>query len=204
LDGELWIGRRQFQKTISVVRRQDGGEAWKQVRYVLFDAPTVDGAFEQRQTRLTYLITGSKCRYARVLEQSICTGSDQLRQELARIEALGGEGLMLRQPGSAYVAGRSATLLKVKTFHDAEAVVVSHLPGTGRHRGRLGAVLVALPNGIQFAVGSGFTDAQRTHPPAIGSTITFRYQELTNGGVPRFPTFVRVRQEESTQASRLF
>jgi DNA ligase-1 len=68
----------------------------------------------------------------------------------------------------------------------------------------LGAVLVALPNGIQFAVGSGFTDAQRAHPPANGSTITFRYQELTNGGVPRFPTFVRVRQEESAQANRLF
>jgi DNA ligase-1 len=174
------------------------------VRYVLFDAPTVDGAFEQRQARLSQLIAGSKCRYARVLEQSICTGSDQLRQELTRIEALGGEGLMLRQPGSAYAAGRSSTLLKVKTFHDAEAVVLSHLPGTGRHRGRLGAVLVALPNGTQFAVGSGFTDALRTHPPAIGSTITFRYQELTNGGVPRFPTFVRVRHEESTQANRLF
>ena len=36
----------------------------------------------------------------------------------------GGEGLMLRQPGSKYVAGRSSTLLKVKTFHDAEAVVI--------------------------------------------------------------------------------
>ena len=49
---------------------------------------------------------------------------------------------MLRQPGSRYEAGRSATLLKVKTFHDAEGRVVEHLPGKGRHEGGLGAVVV--------------------------------------------------------------
>ena len=54
---------------------------------------------------------------------------------------------MLRQPGSKYVAGRSTTLLKVKTFHDAEAVVVGHQAGAGRHKGRMGALLVRLPNG---------------------------------------------------------
>jgi hypothetical protein len=35
-------------------------------------------------------------------------------------------------------------------------------------------------------------DAERSNPPAIGRTITFHYQELTDAGVPRFPTFVRV------------
>jgi DNA ligase-1 len=102
---------------------------------------------------------------------------------------------MLRQPASAYVAGRSATLLKVKRFQDAEARVVGHQPGTGRHKGRLGALL-ELANGTQFAVGTGLTDAQRENPPPIGSMITFTYQELTDGGMPRFPTFVGVRQEE--------
>ena len=48
--------------------------------------------------------------YARVHEHVPCSGIDQLRRELARVEALGGEGLMLRQPESRYEAGRSATL----------------------------------------------------------------------------------------------
>ena len=130
LDGELWLGRKKFQRTVSIVRRQDGGE-----------------------------------------------------------------GLMLRQPGSRYESGRSSTLLKVKTFHDAEARVLEHLPGSGRHRGRLGALLVELPSGTQFSVGTGFTDAQRGDPPPVGSHITFRYQELTDGGVPRFPSFVRTRPD---------
>ena len=95
---------------------------------------------------------------------------DALKAELARVESLGGEGLMLRQPGSQYEAGRSTTLLKVKTFHDAEGRVVEHLAGKGRHAGRLGAVVVELPDGQTFSVGTGFSDAQRQNPPAVGST----------------------------------
>ena len=99
---------------------------------------------------------------------------------------------MLRQPGSAYELGRSFTLLKIKSFHDAEAVVLAHQPGKGRHKGRLGALAVRLPDGTEFSVGTGFSDAERATPPPIGSTVTFRYQELSDSGVPRFPSFVRV------------
>jgi DNA ligase-1 len=96
---------------------------------------------------------------------------------------------MLRQPGSLYEAGRSRTLLKVKRWQDAEALVVGHEPGAGRHKGRLGALLVETPDGVRFAVGTGFSDKQREEPPSIGATITFRYQELSDRGVPRFPVF---------------
>ena len=82
---------------------------------------------------------------------------------------------------------------QVKTFHDAEGRVIEHLPGRGRHAGRLGAVVVVLPNGQTFSVGTGFTDSQRQNPPPVGSIVTVRYQELTDRGVPRFPSFVPVR-----------
>jgi len=120
---------------------------------------------------------------------------EALRAELGRIEALGGEGLMLREPGSRYAAGRSSTLLKVKSFHDAEAVVVGHQAGAGRHVGRLGALLVRLPDGTDFAIGTGFSDREREQPPAIGTKVTFRYQELSDAGVPRFPSYVGLRSE---------
>jgi len=51
------------------------------------------------------------------------------------------------------------------------------------------------PNGVQFSLGNGFTEYEHTHPPPIGSVITFQYQEVTNNGVPRFPSFVRVRAD---------
>jgi DNA ligase-1 len=71
-------------------------------------------------------------------------------------------------------------------------LVVGHEPGAGQHKGRLGALLVETPEGVRFAVGTGFSDKQREEPPPIGATITFRYQELSDRGVPRFPVFARI------------
>jgi DNA ligase-1 len=192
LDGELWLARKSFQKTISIVRRQDQPAAWSEIKFLIFDAPQVAAPFETRLASVTATFQEHSPVYANVLAQQRCKSPSHLHQELTRIESLGGEGLMLRQPESAYEAGRSSTLLKVKTFHDAEAVVIDHLIGRGRHKGRLGALLVRLPDGTEFSVGTGLTDAQRNDPPPIGTTITFRYQELTDGGVPRFPSFVGV------------
>ncbi len=197
LDGELWIGRKEFSTTVAIVRRQDGGDLWRRVRFVVFDAPEVNEAIEARQQALRDLLPAGHSPFATVLDQTRCQNRHHLAAELARIEALGGEGVMLRQPGSLYVPSRSTTLLKVKSFHDVDAVVVGHQPGTGRHRGRLGALLVQLPNGAQCAVGTGLTDAERERPPAIGSVITLKYQELTSAGVPRFPVFVRERSDHS-------
>jgi len=134
-----------------------------------------------------------RATYARIHEHYVCSGIAHLREELARVEKLGGEGLMARKPASLYEAGRSTSLLKVKTFHDAEARVLEHIAGAGRHKGRLGALLVTLADGTRFSVGTGFSDQERGAPPPIGSIITFRYQELSDGGVPRFPSFVGVR-----------
>jgi len=98
----------------------------------------------------------------------------------------------LRQPGSKYEFGRSETLLKVKRFLDAEARVIGYQPGKGKHSGKLGALMVELEDGTKFSLGTGFTDQQRESPPSIGSFVTFRYQELSKTGVPRFPSFLRI------------
>lgn len=195
LDGELWIARKQFQRTVGIVRRQDRSDHWKEVSYVAFDAPASDGPFEARLAFVRDYVGRHLPPYLRAHEHSACEGVEHLRAELARIEALGGEGLMLRQPASTYEVGRSITLLKVKSFLDAEARVLEHLPGAGRHKGRLGALFVELADGTKFSVGTGFSDAQRQQPPAVGSLIAFRYQELSEGGVPRFPSFLGVRHD---------
>lgn len=193
LDGELWIGRKAFQRTVGVVRRQDRSEHWREVAFLVFDAPGVAGPFEGRLAFVRDHMARLAPAHARAHEHVACRDLDHLRAELARVEALGGEGLMLRRPGSPYEVGRSLTLLKVKTFRDDEARVVDHLAGAGRHKGRLGALLVELADGTRFAVGTGLSDAERAAPPPLGSLITFRYQELSDAGVPRFPSYVGLR-----------
>lgn len=202
LDGELWVDRKKFSRAISIVRSGAAGDDWREVRYVVFDAPNARGSFEDRAAHARKVLARAGAPHASWHEQVTCSGFDHLRDELARVEALGGEGLMLRQPGSTYVVGRSTTLLKVKTFHDAEARVVGHAPGTGKHKCRLGALVVELPGGTRFNVGTGMSDAERETPPRIGAVITFRYQELSDDGVPRFPSYVGERIDVELPAAR--
>ena len=192
LDGELFLARKSFQKTVAIVRRQDKSDHWKQIKFLIFDAPGHGGTFEERMKQIEKL---ARHTYAEAHPHALCMGLEHLKEELARVEALGGEGVMLRQPKSMYVAGRSSTLLKVKSFKDDEAVVIGHQAGAGRHKGRLGALVVRLANGTEFSIGTGFSDKQREDPPPVGSVIVFRYQELSDGGVPRFPSFHGVRED---------
>lgn len=212
LDGELWMARKSFQVTSGIVRRHSGGD-WSKITFRVFDAPSQPVPFEERQKFLLELLRGRAASESVwwIEPQVRCSGLEHLRAELARVETLGAEGLMLRQPGSFYESGRSNTLLKVKTFYDSEAVVIDYEKGKGRHKGRLGALICmsngavfkvgdgttsfALSKGTVFKVGTGFTDAQRNNPPPIGSTITFRFQELTDDGKPRFSSFIRMYQE---------
>ncbi len=194
LDGELWIARKAFQRTVGIVRRQDKTELWQEVQFLIFDAPAQAAGFEARMAYLAQQLPKWQLKYATLLTQTVCNNDAHLRTELLRIEALGGEGLMLREPGSHYVVGRSSTLVKVKSFLDDEATVVSYEAGRGKHVGKVGALNVQLANGKLFSVGTGLSDKQRAAPPPIGAVITFRYQELTDGGTPRFPTFVGVHE----------
>ncbi len=195
LDGELWGGRKKFQRTVSIVRRQDQNDLWKEILYVVFDAPSAAGPFEQRMDTLKEALTGHPSPYIQLHPQQVCKGLSHLREELARVESMGGEGLMMRKPGSHYETGRSSTLLKVKNFFDAEALVVEHAAGTGKHQGKLGALVVELVDGTRFSIGTGFSDKERANPPKPGSVVTFRYQELSDLGVPRFPSYVGVRDD---------
>lgn len=190
LDGELWLGRDEFQKTMSIVRRYNPNGEWKQITFRIFDAQDAPGGFEDRYDHLDQL---SLPDHAVIVEQTKCTGKAHLEQELEKVVKMGGEGLMLRKPGSRYEPRRSSTLLKVKPFHDMEVVVTGYTDGKGKHKGVVGA-LVCEHNGKSFKVGGGLTDAERANPPAVGASITIKYQQLTKGGIPRHASFVRVYQ----------
>ena len=81
-----------------------------------------------------------------------------MEEQLQKVIAKGGEGVMLRDPESKYEGRRSEKLLKVKKFDDAEATVIGHENGTGRCSAMLGALRVRGDDGIEFKIGSGFND----------------------------------------------
>jgi DNA ligase-1 len=118
-----------------------------------------------------------------------------LKKKLDEVVRGGGEGLMLHLADAPYVTGRSDVLLKLKPLQDTEAVVIEHVPGEGKYTGMMGALRVRTPDGKEFLIGTGFTDAVRGNPPPIGATITYTYRGLTKFGLPRFASYLRVREE---------
>ena len=196
LDGELWLGRGRFEETSGMVRRLDPDpDDWRHMRYLVFDLPGAHGDFEERLRRLRQLVQSAENPRLQAVEQRRVRDHAALVAELARVNAAGGEGLMLRRNSAPYRGGRNADLLKVKNHLDAEAVVIGHVPGKGKYQGLLGSLRVRDPQGREFRVGSGLSDSERRDPPAIGTTITYRYRGRTERGIPRFATFVRVRDD---------
>jgi DNA ligase-1 len=196
LDGELWAGRGRFAHAVSTVRSQTPNDtAWHSMRFMVFDLPAQGGDFTARLAVLRKLLPITDAPWVMPVPQERATTHAELQALLAKTVKMGGEGLMLHRGGSLYRAERNTDLLKVKTHDDAEARVVGHMPGKGRHSGRLGALLVETPEGRRFKLGSGLTDAERENPPAIGSWVTYRYNGTNPSGLPRFARFMRVRSD---------
>jgi DNA ligase-1 len=208
LDGELYLGPGRFNDTVRAVK---GAAGWADLRYVVFDAPPDPGTYcaGSLDAQDAAAVRGFGYSYEErmafatdawhdVVPLVRCEGVSHVWAALADAELQGLEGVMLRQPGSLYEGKRSRTLLKVKTFHDLEVTVIDHIPGKGKHKGRLGALACGLDGfpACLVDVGTGFSDAQREAPPAIGSRITIKFQEYTPAGVPRFPVFVSERNYE--------
>jgi DNA ligase-1 len=63
-------------------------------------------------------------KYAVFVEHTKCTSQKQLDEKLKYVLDRGGEGLMIRKPGSKYERCRSHTLLKIKKFYDAEVLLL--------------------------------------------------------------------------------
>jgi len=197
LDGELWMGRTSFDRLSATVRKTAPDDAaWRDVRYMIFDLPGVPGNFDQRVQAIAPLVQTAGVPWLQSVPQQRLQDIAALQQELRNTTHAGGEGLMLHHAQALWQAGRSDAVRKLKLQPDEEGRVVAVKPGKGRHAGRMGALVVEMANGQQFALGTGFSDLQRQNPPAPGSTVTYRYRGKTPAGLPRFASFLRVRALE--------
>lgn len=199
LDGELWISRGQFERTSGIVRTRKPKDAdWQRLKFMVFDLPDSKLPFESRQKQLHQTIRLTAIDWLRIVEQKRVNSLSQLDFEFQTIVDAGGEGVMLNAPGELYKSGRDEHLVKLKPFHDDEAIVLEHIEGKGKYLGMLGAILVKNRAGKTFRIGSGFKDAQRQAPPAIGTIISYRYSGFTNSGKPRFAVYLRQRTDMTT------
>ena len=193
LDGELWLGRGQFDALSGAVRKAKAVDAdWQKVNYMVFELPAGSGDFKDRALALDSIVNTAAWPQLQAIEQTAIANRATLQAKLDDVVQGGGEGLILHLANAPLATGRSDALLKLKPVQDAEATVVGHVAGKGKYAGVTGALDVKIADGQRFKLGTGLSDAQRKAPPAIGSTVTYTYRDLTPSGKPRFASFLRV------------
>lgn len=195
LDGEIWGGRQTFEKTSSIIKTSSYDKGWDKLQYGIFDAPEQDVIIEDRLEKAKKWFAAHPSEYAFIIPQHKLSNKEELAEKLSEIERLGGEGIIVVKRGSIYTNGRSVDILKVKNFEDAEAIVIGYTPGKGKHQGKMGSLIVELVKDrkIVFKIGTGFSDDVRESPPPIGAMVTFKYTGNYISGIPKFPSYVRVR-----------
>ncbi|MDE1950895.1 MAG: DNA ligase [Burkholderiales bacterium] len=197
LDGELWLGRGRFEALSGIVRKAQPNETeWRGLRYMVFDLPAAPGTFAERARRIEALAAAHGWSQLVAVAQRRVQDRAALEKRLDEVVRDGGEGLVLHRAEALWQRGRSADLVKLKPLADAEALVIGQHAGRGRHAGRMGALRVRNEEGVEFLIGTGFSDAERENPPPAGSVVTYTYRGTTARGVPRFASFLRRREAE--------
>jgi len=221
-DGELICGEPYgpgvYNRTIRAVMTEHA--AAEGIRFFVFDNADSSGGFEQRNHSVHYV----HGLVERLLQYQVGSLSQLLKLEETAL-AEGYEGLVLRHPAGTYKPGRSTFrehgMLKLKRFHDGEAIVVgfeellrnenpavldergytkrsSHqenkIPG-----GLLGALVCRLDD-REFRIGTGFTESQRVQIWAcqshfLGKLAKFKSFPIGVKDLPRHPVFLGWREE---------
>ena len=210
LDGELYTARSEFEKIQSTVMDKTPSiAAWSEVKFYVFDVPEAGGGLLERLSELGKFIAKKPQagQNLEIIKQVKVKDNAEFEAFAEAVIAKGGEGAVVREPNAPYERKRSKNALKYKKFKDAECEVTAINAGTGKYAGLMGSVTCKalsaagsnpdeqIPHGVKFKVGSGFSDKERANPPKIGSIITYKYQNLTAKGLPRFPVFLRVRED---------
>jgi DNA ligase-1 len=180
LDGELWGGIDTFAFMSGLARRHDNDpKLWQQVTYMVFDTPDTSIPFEDRVKKVSAALkrAGNPQNIKGVKHIKFNPSGMDIDKELEKVENKGGEGLVLRKPGSMYEFKRSQNMLKVKSWSFKEAVVTGYEAGkegvSGKMLGLVGSLLVKSDEfgeededverkWVNFKVGSGLNDWQRS------------------------------------------
>ena len=220
LDGELWLGRGEFEKCGLFRRKKPTKpelllkweDEWKKsgVKFNVFDIIGLDEKFEDRMKVLQQIVKErnscmkhlglASVKHVLAFTKQTKVNKPEALDMAKEVISGGGEGIMLRQPGSLYESKRSKTLYKIKEVDDMEVIIEGYKMGQGKYKGLLGSFTGALLNDRKIKCNvSGMDDKirnsyQETHP--IGTVITITYNGTTSAGKPRHPRYLRIRHEE--------
>ena len=209
LDGELYAKGLKFEEIqATVMDKLPDEKAWSRLKFHVFDVPEASGGLLDRLEVLAKFLKNEPNDNLIIIKQIKMRDNAQFLKFTKDIIAKGGEGAVVREPNAPYERKRSKNALKFKKFKDAECEVIAINKGSGKYANLAGSLTCKAlggkddeekagepKSGTIFKIGSGLSDEKRRNPPKIGSIITYKFQNLTANGKPRFPIFLRVRED---------
>lgn len=198
LDGELWSKRNDFEFVMSTVRKNNPVDReWQKIHYMIFDAPDKEKMmpFGKRFQHYTQIANEMNLPHVIPIKQFTVANNQALHQLLDEYTKKGAEGLILHRKSALFESGRTDNLFKLKPYFEADAKIIEILNGAGKYDGMMGSMLVEMPSGLRFRIGSGLSDDERRSPPSIGEWIIYKYHGFTKRGIPRFASFLRLRSQ---------
>lgn len=204
LDGELYAKELKFEEIqASVMDKLPDEKAWSRLKFHIFDVPEASGGLLTRLEILAKFLKNEPNENLIIIKQIKMRDNAQFLKFTENIIAKGGEGAVVREPNAPYERKRSKNALKFKKFKDAECKVIAVNKGSGKYANLAGSLTCKALGGKEgepkegtiFKIGSGLSDKNRQDPPKIGSIITYKFQNLTANGKPRFPIFLRIRED---------
>jgi DNA ligase 1 len=202
LDGELYNHdyKDKFEEIVSLVRPEYVKPGASVVQYHMYDI-VMPGTFKER---FDFLVENFGDLPAtsplKLVETVIVNNESELMEAFEHFVAEGYEGAIVRNLFSPYEQKRSYNLQKIKEFDDAEFRIVGIEEGRGKMAG-LAIFECETQKGVTFMVKmKGSLEALRKYVDdpslAFHKYLTVQYQGLTNGGVPRFPVGLSIRDYE--------
>lgn len=206
LDGELYIHGMLLQDIGSLVKKPR--EESRKLQYHVYDV-VMDCRYSKRISYLrgslpTDILLSRYCS-ADVPLQAVPTIQVQDRSQLTMLhenwKEVGFEGSILRHGMAPYETDkRSASLLKVKDFSDAEAIVIAVERGTPNGEFEVPVWTLQMPCGRTFKA-TAHGNAQQKHAQwemrhtYMGRPLTYQHFGHSKDGIPLLPVALRWRED---------
>lgn len=207
LDGELFTDDINFEKIVGLVKKYKKSEEDEKnslkIYLNVFDYIDSKLPFNKRLINLNQFFEKNKnMKYIKQVKTEECAQEKNIEEFLEKYTKEKYEGLIIRNKSGLYEENtRSVHLQKLKKFIDEEFEIIDYTtPDQGKEVGCV-IWICKTKEGKQFSVrpSGNYQERKKLYREAkkyIGKMLTVRYQELTNGHVPRFPVGVTIRDYE--------
>ncbi|KAM3132948.1 hypothetical protein pb186bvf_014944 [Paramecium bursaria] len=190
LDGMLWIGRNCFsQLTNSLRKRQADPAQWRNIKFIVFDAPMLNQPYHQRYKLVKKVLEKIKNTNLVFMPQVFCQGWDHLNIEMQYIQELQSRGIILRDPNSIYEPKKSQKFFKIRSYMEDQATVTGVPDETkSPNNPNFGEIYAKNQDGVQFKI--DMTGKKKILN--IGDVIIYQFYGKNHSNRPRFPSFVKL------------